>query len=126
MFDTDSIRERVREAVGGYEGYEKLVREEGLDVAYQACQKALANIPVEERLWAVLLEVLEWAVEDRWWRKRDMIDKVGLCNSLSMLTEEEKKRLYGCLPEMGCEEFLWFVDIDKRVWGYANDKTTER
>lgn len=121
MFDTDSIRNKVREAIGGYEGYEKLVDEKGITVAYQTLQKALAEIPIEERLWAVLAEVLEWAVGDRWWRKRDMIDKVGLCNSLSILTEEEKARLYGCLPEMGCEEFLWFVDIDKRVGRYANE-----
>lgn len=121
MFDTDNIRKQVREALGGYEGYMKLSQKEGIESAYQACQKALANIPVEERLWAVLLEVLEWAVGDKWWRKRDIIDKVELCNSLSVLTEEEKKRLYGCLPEMGCEEFLWFVDIDKRVGGHANE-----
>lgn len=121
MFDTDNIRKQVREALGGYEGYMKLSQKEGIESAYKACQKALANIPVEERLWAVLSEVLEWAVGDRWWRKRDMIDKVGLCNSLSVLTEEEKKRLYGCLPEMGCEEFLWFVDIDKRVGGHTNE-----
>ena len=121
MFDTDSIREKVRKALGGYEGYEKLLQKEGIDGAYKACQKALAEIPVEERLQAVLAEVLEWAVGDKWWRKRDMIDKVGLCNSLSVLTEEEKKRLYCSLPEMGCEEFLWFVDIDKRVGGYTNE-----
>ena len=30
------------------------------------------------------------------------------------LTEEEKARLYGCLPRMTCEEFLWFIDYYKQ------------
>lgn len=110
MFDTNNICKQAIEALGGYEEYEKILREKGITVAYQAYQKALAEIPVEERLWAVLSEVLEWAVGDRWWRKRDTIDRVGLCNSLSVLTVEERARLYGCLPKMTCEEFLWFMD----------------